>query len=134
MYKNLVKINLVFIFIFLNVWDFVVNRSFFNGMTLGILMFGPPTFLWFFGTVRAAALVTLVSIFEFIMLVVFVLEGFELGGASITVKSIFWLPYLLLAAFNGLFGLKIYTQYRQQKIRREAKGKKKKMIQEEQTI
>ena len=48
---NLVKTNLIFIFVFLNIWDFVISRGFLNGMILGILMFGPTAFLWFIGTV-----------------------------------------------------------------------------------
>ena len=55
--KNLAKINLFFIFIFLNLWDYLISREFFNGMILGLVMFGPAVFLWFVGTVRAAALV-----------------------------------------------------------------------------
>ena len=117
MEKNLVKINLVFIFIFLNLWDFVVSREFFNGMVLGILMFGPAVFLWFVGTVRAAALITLISIIEFMVLVVFVLEGFELSGVSTTLKSAFWLPYLIMGGVNGFLGLKIYSEYREKKIK-----------------
>ena len=113
--QNLVKINLLFVFVFLNLWDFLISREFFNGMVLGILMFGPPTFLWIVGTTRAAALVTLISIFEFAVLGVFVLEGFELGGAATTVKSVFWLPYLLMAVVNGFWGLKIYSEHREGK-------------------
>jgi len=113
--QNLVKINLLFVVVFLNLWDFLISREFFNGMVLGILMFGPPTFLWIIGTARAAALVTLISIFEFAVLAVFVLEGFELGGAATTLKSVFWLPYLLMAVVNGFWGLKIYSEYREKK-------------------
>ena len=77
--KNLVKINLLFIIIFLNIWDFAVSREFLNGMVLGIVMFGPAVFLWLVGTLRATVLLTLISIFEFAMILIFVLEGFELG-------------------------------------------------------
>ena len=113
--SKLVKTNLVFIFIFLNIWDFAVNHIFFNGMVLGILMFGPSAFLWVVGTVRSAALVTLISIFEFTMLVVFVAEGFETGGIETTIKSLFWVPYLLMAGVNGYWGLRIYSEYREKK-------------------
>jgi len=113
--KNLAKINLFFIFIFLNIWDFVLNRGFLNAMVYGVLMFGPAVFLWFVGTVRAAALVTLISIFEFAMILIFVLEGFELGGTATTLKSVFWIPYLLMAAINGFWGLKIYSEARERK-------------------
>ena len=42
--KNLAKINLFFIFIFLNLWDYLISREFFNGMILGLVMFGPAVF------------------------------------------------------------------------------------------
>ena len=113
MNKTLFKINLLFVIIFLNIWDFAINRIFFNGMVLGILMFGPSAFLWIIGTVRAAALVTLISIIEFMVLIIFVLEGLELSGVSATIKSAFWLPYLIMAGINGFAGLKIYSEYRE---------------------
>ncbi len=115
--KTLLKLNLLFIFIFLNIWDFLVSREFFNAMALGIVMFGPATLLWLVATVRAAALVTLISIFEFMMLAVFVVEGFELGGAATTLKSLFWIPYLLMAGVNSFWGLKIYSESREKVIR-----------------
>ena len=115
--KNLTKINLLFIFIFLNIWDYFISREFLNGMVLGILMFGPAAFLWFVGTIRAVALITLISIFEFVVMLVFVLEGFQLGGAQTTFKSVFWVPYLLAAAVNGFWGLKIYSQWREKKVK-----------------
>lgn len=114
--RNLVKINLLFIFIFLNIWDFLISRGFLNGMILGIVMFGPAFFLWFVGTFRAIALVTLISIFEFMMILVFVLQGFELGGASSTLKSIYWIPFLALAGVNTYWGLKIYSETREKKV------------------
>ena len=113
--KNLVKVNLVFIFIFLNIWDFAVSRGFLNGMILGIVMFAPAAFLWFVGTFRAIALVTLISIFEFMMILVFVLQGFELGGASSTLKSVYWIPFLAMAGVNMYWGLKIYSENRDKK-------------------
>ena len=114
---NYVKTNLLFIFVLLNIWDFAVNRLFFNGMVLGLIMFGPTAFLWLIGTLRAIALIILISIFEFMVTLIFIAEGFELGGASLTLKSIFWLPYLILAGFNSFWGLKIYTEYRESRIR-----------------
>jgi len=57
----------------------------------------------------------LISIFEFAMILIFVLEGFELGGAATTLKSIFWIPYLLMAGVNGFWGLKIYSEHREKK-------------------
>ena len=112
---NLAKVNLVFIVIFLNIWDFVVNREFLNGMVLGILMFGPAAFFWVVDSIRATALVTLISILEFIMLLILVIEGFEISGTGAGVKSIFWVPYLLMAGTNGFWGLKIYSEYRERK-------------------
>ena len=111
--KNLVKVNLVFIFIFLNIWDFAVSRGFLNGMILGIVMFAPAAFLWFVGTFRAIALVTLISIFEFMMILVFVLQGFELGGASSTLKSVYWIPFLAMAGVNMYWGLKMYFEIKE---------------------
>ena len=113
--KNLTKINLLFIFIFLNIWDFVISRELFNAMILGVVMFAPAALLWFVGSIRAIALLTLISIFEFTMIVVFTLEGFELGGLDTTLKSIFWAPYLIIAGINGFWGLKIYSEYREKK-------------------
>ena len=106
--KNLFKLNLIFVFIFLNIWDFAVNRDFFNGMILGVLMFSPAIFLWFVGTVRAAALITLISTLEFLVLAVFLFQGLELSGFRGFLESSFWLPYLIVAGINGFFGLKIY--------------------------
>ena len=74
--KNYAKVNLLFVFLFLNIWDFAVNRSFFNGMILGIFMFAPAVFLWFVSTVRATAFVTLISILEFVVIAIFFAEGF----------------------------------------------------------
>ncbi len=112
--KNLIrdktKFNLFFILVFLNLWDFVINRDFFNGMALGLVMFGPTTFLWFIGTVRAAAVVTLISLFESTVLGVFIIDGMSAG-----LKSIFWLPYLAAAGLNLAWGLKIYSDYRKKK-------------------
>jgi len=113
--KKLFKINLFFIFIFLNIWDYATSRQFFNAMFIGLFMFGPATFLWLVGNARAAALITLISIFEFMMIAVFVFEGFELGGVATTLKSLFWVPFLALAGINSFFGLKIYSEHRKKK-------------------
>lgn len=115
--KDLVKINILFVLVFLNIWDFVVSRQFLNAMTLGVVMFGPATFLWYIETLRSVALLTLVSLFEFVVMLVFILEGFELGGLDSTIKSVFWLPYLLMAVINGFWGLKIYSQWRESKVK-----------------
>jgi len=108
--KNKAKFNLLFVLVFLNIWDFVVNRDFFNGMVMGIVMFGPAAFFWLIGTVRAAAVVTLISLFEFTVLSVFIIDGLSAG-----LKSIFWLPYLVMAGLNLFWGLKIYTNYRKKR-------------------
>ena len=84
-------------------------------MVLGMVMFGPAALLWFIGNLRAISLLTLISIFEFTVILVFVLEGYELGGAQFTQKSIFWSPYLLMAALNGFWGLKIYSEKREKR-------------------
>src|SRR3989344_8122325 len=114
--RSYVKINLLFIFIFLNIWDFAVNRSFFNGMILGVFMFAPAVFLWFVSTVRATAFVTLISIVEFVTIAIFLAEGFELGGLSVTSKTVFWFPYLVAAGVNCFWGLMIYSSYREKKL------------------
>ncbi len=115
--KRLFFLNLLFIFVFLNIWDFAVNRAFFNGMIIGVIMFSPVVFLWFLSRFRATVLLTLLSIFEFVVMLVFVLEGFELGG-SLSVKSVFWLPFLILSGVNMVVGLNIYSKikYRKDKI------------------
>ena len=107
---RMMRINLVFIFIFLNIWDFAINRNFFNGMVIGLGMFAPATFFWYLGKFRAVVLLTLISIFEFMMMLIFVLEGFELAGSAISLKSSFWVPYMMMAGLNSYFGLKIYSQ------------------------
>ena len=116
-YKNYLKINLIFILAFLNIWDFAVSREFVNAMLIGAVMLGPATFLWVVGTLRAISMLTLISIFEFVVMLVFVAEGFELGGVATTLKSIFWLPYLLMAGANGFWGLKIYSEHREKSIK-----------------
>ena len=103
--KNYVKINLIFIFIFLNIWDFAVNRVFFNGMVLGILMFGPAAFLWLIGTFRAIALIILISFFEFMVMLIFIGEGLELGGVGL--KGVFWGGDLGGRGLNRLWGVKV---------------------------
>lgn len=115
--ENLPKINLFFIFIFLNIWDFVISREILNAMVLGLVMFAPAAFLWYVGTLRAIVLLTMISIFEFTVMLVFILQGFELGGLDTTIKSIFWLPYLLMAGVNGFWGLKIYSEVKERKIK-----------------
>lgn len=103
-------VNLIFIFGFLNVWDYSINKILFNGMALGAILFLPIVFLWYLDRFRATALLTLISIFEFMLMFVFVWEGFELGGAAYTAKSLFWIPFLVAAGLNGFLGLNIYSK------------------------
>lgn len=114
--KRLTQMNLFFIFIFLVIWDFINNKQFFNAATLGVVMSGPAAFLWFVGTIRAVALIVLVSFFEFMVMLVFIAEGFELAGFESTLKSIFWIPYLIMAGVNGFLGLKIYSDFREKNV------------------
>lgn len=109
--RNILKFNLIFIFIFLNIWDFAISREFINGMVFGLVMFGPVALLWLISTTKAIALLTLISLFEFTLLAVILVEGFELAHA-ITSKSLFWAPYFLMASINGFWGLKIYSEHR----------------------
>lgn len=110
------QVNLLFVFVFLNVWDFVTSREVFNAMVLGLIMFGIPMILWAIGTFKAAMLNTLFSLLEFGTLMIFLLESFELGGAVTGAeKSLFWVPYLLLAGFNSFWGLRIYSRNRVRK-------------------
>lgn len=113
MERKLFKLNLLFVFVFLNVWDFVVNHTFFNAMTIGAIMFAPSMFLWFVGNLRAVVLLTLISLLEFFVMLVFVLEGFELSGTATTLKSAFWLPYFAMSGVNAFVGLKLYTQFKE---------------------
>jgi hypothetical protein len=107
----ILQVNLVFVLVFLNIWDYVISRELFNAMILGIFIFGIPMVLWFWGSFRAVMLCTLVSILESVILVVFIMQAFELAGFSTGVsKSLFWFPYLLLAIFNALWGLRIYSK------------------------
>lgn len=112
---TILNLNLIFVFIFLNIWEFVLSREIFNGMILGIVIFGPVAFLWFLKRIRASMLVTFISIFEVTILAVFVIEGFEFGGAAATIKSLFWVPYLVMALVNTTYGLKIYGNYKAKK-------------------
>lgn len=107
----ILQVNLLFVLVFLNIWDYVTSKELFNAMVLGIFIFGIPMILWFWGSFRAVMLNTLVSILESVILVVFILQSFELAGFSTGVsKSFFWFPYLLLAIFNALWGLRIYSK------------------------
>jgi len=119
--KRLTQINLLFIFIFLVIWDYANNKQFLNAMSIGAVLFGPMAFLWFMGTFRAIALLVLVSIFQFMVLTIFIAEGFELAGLDSTLKSIFWIPYFVMAGVNGFWGLKMYSEIKEKKISKEVK-------------
>ncbi len=111
------RANLIFISIFLNVWDFFLNRMIFNGMITGVFMFGLTTFLWLFSSIRAAALITLISVLEFGVMLVFVGEGLALGGTTFSLKSAFFLPFLAWSGVNGYWGLKRYYAFKEKKSR-----------------
>lgn len=105
------KLNVLFVFVFLNIWDYVTSGEVINGMVLGIFMFAVPTALWLIRDFRVAMLNTFISIIEFTMLFIFMMQSFEIGGAmNGAYKSLFWLPYLLLAGFNAYCGLRIYSK------------------------
>lgn len=116
--KRLLKINLFVVFVFLNVWDFVISREILNAMALGLIMFSPAILLWLVGGVRAVVLLTIVSLFQLMVMTIFILQGFQLGGLDTTIKSIFWLPYLVMAGVNGFSGLKIYSEAKEGKIKK----------------
>ncbi len=109
-HKFYFKLNLIYIFVILNIWDFALNRVMFNAMALGIIMFGPVAALWFLGKFKAVVLLTLLSIVEFVVFLVFVAESIELSGNGSYAKSLFLLPYLIFAAVNGFWGLSIYSK------------------------
>lgn len=113
--KNLTKVNLIFIVIFLNIWDFLISKELFNAMIIGTVMFAPAAILWHIGKFRMVVLVTLISIIQFVVMAVLVFEGVELSGGRVTAKSIFWLPYLAMAGVNGFWGLKIYSEKKEKK-------------------
>ncbi|MDP2632952.1 MAG: hypothetical protein Q8P25_04510 [Candidatus Curtissbacteria bacterium] len=113
--ERLLKLNLLFVFVFLNIWDFVISREILNAMALGLIMFSPAMLLWLVGSLRAVVLMTVISLFELMVMIIFILEGLQLGGIDTTIKSIFWLPYLVMVATNGFWGLKIYSEAKEKK-------------------
>lgn len=114
-YERYLRLNLLLIFVVLNIWEFLLNRVIFNAMIIGIILFGPIVVLWYLRKFRATALLTLISIFEFMVILVFIWEGFELNGIKITVKSIFWLPFFVMAGLNTYWGLSIYSKKTEKK-------------------
>lgn len=107
---NFAIANVIFIFAFLNVWDFAVNGVIFNAMALGLIMFGVVTILWRVKSFKAVVLITLISLFEFVVTIIFIAEGLQLSGIGYSTKTIFWLPYLVMSGINTYWGLNIYTK------------------------
>lgn len=108
--RNFAIANILFVFVFLNIWDLAINKILFNGMAVGAVLFLPVVFLWYLDRFRATVLLTIISIFEFMVMFVFVWEGFELSGVGYSTKSIFWVPFLLAAGLNAFLGLNIYSK------------------------
>lgn len=113
----IVKFNLLFVLVFLNIWDFVISREFLNASVLGIIMFTPATILWLIDSFKAAMLGTLYSLFLATVLAVFFVEGYY-GGAGWFVKISFWLPYLAAAVVNAVWGLRIYGKHKRKSVNR----------------
>lgn len=116
--RKILKTNLLFVFVFLNLWELIISRELFTGMILGLLIFGPIVFLWFMKTLRASMLATFISVFEVTVLAVFVTEGFEFGGTLAAAKSIYWVPYLAMATVNMIVGLRIYAKYKEKRVKK----------------
>lgn len=108
---NIVKFNLIFVFVFLNIWDFIISRQLFNAMVLGVVMFGPVIFLWSVKSFKVSMLATLYSISLSSILTVFFVEGYE-AGAGWFLKIIFWFPYLIVGFINAFWGLRIYSKHK----------------------
>ncbi len=108
---DIVRFNLVFVFIFLNIWDVIISRQLFNAMVLGIVMMAPTTILWTVKSFKASMLATLYSIFLSSVLTVFFVEGYE-AGTGWFIKISFWLPYLAVSMINAFWGLRIYSKYK----------------------
>lgn len=110
--KRIIVANLVFIFVFLNIWDFALGGEIFNAMVLAIFIFGPVVVLWHINKLWSQAILTLVSSLEFLGLLVFTLEGFEISGSAISGKTIYFTPFLLMAGVNMIWGLKKYSFFK----------------------
>ncbi len=108
--KEIFVLNLLFVFIFLNVWDLLISHKIFNAMAMGMFIFAPSLILWIFGKTWSVALVTLVSLIQFIILGVLILQGMQISGTDITLKTVFFAPFLLMAGVNMILGLSIYTK------------------------
>lgn len=111
----IVKFNLLFVLVFLNIWDFMISREFLNASVLGIIMFAPATILWVIDSFKAAMLGTLYSLFLAAVLAVFFIEGYE-SEVGWFFKISFWLPYLAAAVVNAVWGLRIYGKYKRKAV------------------
>lgn len=110
--SKVITFNIIFVLVFLNIWDFIVSRELINAMVLGIIMFAPVTIMWKLNSFKASMLATLYSIFLSFVLAVFFAEGYQ-GGTGWLLKLGFWLPYLVVAVVNALWGLRIYSKYKE---------------------
>lgn len=108
---DIVRINLIFVFVFLNIWDVIISRQLFNAMVLGIVMLAPVTILWSIKSFKASMLATMYAIFLSSVLTVFFVEGYE-PGTGWFIKMSFWLPYLAVMVINAFWGLRIYSKYK----------------------
>lgn len=111
----IVKFNLFFVLVFLNIWDFIISRELLNASVLGIIMFAPATILWLIDSFKAAMLGTLYSLFLAAVLAVFFVEGYQ-GGTGWLIKISFWLPYLVVAVVNAVIGLRIYGKHKRKSV------------------
>lgn len=105
-----VRLNLLFVIVILNLWDLALNGKISDAAVLGILMFGPVMFLWHFKTIKTVAILILISLCEFVVMLIFIFQGLVLVGFESALRALFWLPYLIAAGANCFWGLKIYTK------------------------
>lgn len=110
--KDIFAANLLFIFVFLNIWDFAVSRKIFNAMPIGIIIFSVPAILWLVGKMWSIAMLTLISVVQFLIIGVLLLQGIQISGAGITTKTFFFLPFLAMTVLNMVWGLKFYGKFR----------------------
>ena len=110
--KDIFAANLLFIFVFLNLWDLAISHRIFNAMAIGVFIFSGPAVLWLIGKLWAIAIVTLVSFMEVLIIAVMLLQGIQISGADITLKTIFFAPFLVMACINMVLGLRFYTKGR----------------------
>lgn len=114
--KDIFVVNLLFVLIFLNVWDLVISHKIFNSMAIGIFLFSAPALLWLVSKIWSIALLTLISFVQLVMISVLLLQGIEVSGLGITSKTIFFTPFLAMNGLNMVWGLKFYTNFKTGKI------------------